>query len=141
MIPPADRPGALPANGPAGVHTGPPLRMRAPSRRAPRMMPHPVRRGGYHPLLGPDVPAVGRDDPGAPTSLPQKIPGAHWAPGIFLCAYSAGTKVSTNRMRMVAISARVADPWGVRVVAEVPEISPAFTAQSTAETAQLEMLS
>ena len=133
--------GASPANGPAGGHTGPPLRMRAPSRRAPRMMPIPSVGADIIRPHWPDDPAVGRDDPGAPTSLPQKIPGAHWAPGIFLCAYSAGTKVSTNRMRMVAISARVALPWGVRVVALVPEISPAFTAQSTAETAQLETVS
>ena len=61
--------------------------------------------------------------------------------GNSLFSYSAGTKASTNRMRMVAISARVAEPWGLKVVAEVPEISPAFTAHSTAGTAQEEMLS
>ena len=51
---------------------------------------------------------------------------------MFLSAYSAGTKPSTNRMRMVAISARVAEPWGFRVLLPTPEMSPASTAQATA---------
>ncbi len=42
---------------------------------------------------------------------------------------------STKRMRMVATWARVALPWGDRVVAEVPEMIPLPTAQAMASVA------
>ena len=49
--------------------------------------------------------------------------------------YPPGITSWQNRLRMVATWARVAEPWGLRVVAVVPVMSPVALAQDRASVA------
>ena len=119
----------------------PPLRLTGPSPYCTASPGIPRRGRCPHRPAQPEPAPVGADAHIGPPSH-KRTPPEPLAPGAFVCfAYSAGTKVSAKRIRMVAISARVAEPWGFRVLLPTPEISPASTAQATAYSAQPETLS